>query len=246
MVNFNRLWWPHRVPHHHREAMTQEIVWQRNVAIAVLSCYLASRLLLGAALFPMRRTLTVLILNTIYALETCFGLYGFIHSSPYVILGFLSSWSASVFVFLFYFLVYSLAKKDWTLWLVHGVPMIITATCIGIITKSTISYWKWLRTCVTNEPSGAHPGPATIGRTPVPDVEAPSSTPVTQLPKDMELADPDEKDTCVVCMTYRSNCCLVPCGHMVCMGCGNTVFKQPQKRCPICRKSIRQLVQTFR
>jgi len=54
--------------------------------------------------------------------------------------------------------------------------------------------------------------------------------------------DPDEDDTCVVCMEKPKTHLLVPCGHKcLCEDCS----KKDLKDCPICRKAILQTLKVY-
>eukprot|EP00746_Dinoflagellata_sp_MGD_P061646 gnl/MRDRNA2_/MRDRNA2_260515_c0_seq1.p1 gnl/MRDRNA2_/MRDRNA2_260515_c0~~gnl/MRDRNA2_/MRDRNA2_260515_c0_seq1.p1 ORF type:complete len:294 (+),score=18.88 gnl/MRDRNA2_/MRDRNA2_260515_c0_seq1:111-884(+) len=250
---WNRPWFKNCVPPHHLSAMTAEIIWQRNVMIAMLSVYFGLCLLFGAALYPLRKTVTVIVMNVIFALETGVGIVGFVYSELYCILMFFASWSATTFMFLLYFLAVSLAKGDWMLWAVHGVPMMIDLICIGLAAKMTLAYVKW-RKSIPNERRAAAPqwqpparssqtsqAPLVVGRTS--KSSAGDSRPSVMRELDLEMPDEDGRDTCQICMVYRSNCCLVPCGHCICMACGENVVATG---CPICRTAISQLVRVYK
>lgn len=264
IATFNRIWWPEKLPRQHLQHMTQEIIWQRNVAITVLASYSISRLIFGAALYPLRKTITVIILNAIYFIEGFLGLAGWMQSRPYLILGHLSSWGATVFMFLLYFLAYSLAKGDWMLWVVHGVPMIITLVCLGVTARYTMSYWKWLQSwgqqtlptqhqatvLGSTNSNTLHVASAESGQCAQPEAPKinqaqPQVQPQTQGRPSVEPVDASDSDACPVCLAYRSNCCLVPCGHMVCMICGTKMF-EGKKKCPVCRTKIAQIVRTYK
>ena len=47
---------------------------------------------------------------------------------------------------------------------------------------------------------------------------------------------------CKVCMTHDVNACLVPCGHTLCLQCA---LHFEDKACPICRRHVALVVQTF-
>ena len=63
----------------------------------------------------------------------------------------------------------------------------------------------------------------------------------------LEPADPQAEECCSVCLSFKKNCCIVPCGHLVCMRCGRALLSGPvaQRKCPICRNKIAQTVRIF-
>jgi len=55
----------------------------------------------------------------------------------------------------------------------------------------------------------------------------------------------DDPTICTVCYVGKVNCCIVPCGHHVlCKPCADSCLKK-EKLCPVCRKPVQQLIQTF-
>eukprot|EP01104_Vermistella_antarctica_P018251 TRINITY_DN6692_c0_g1_i1.p1 TRINITY_DN6692_c0_g1~~TRINITY_DN6692_c0_g1_i1.p1 ORF type:complete len:353 (+),score=21.89 TRINITY_DN6692_c0_g1_i1:126-1184(+) len=59
---------------------------------------------------------------------------------------------------------------------------------------------------------------------------------------DRSTNDDENANLCKVCMDNPINCVILECGHLcVCMTCGKQC-----SMCPICRSSIRRLVQTFK
>jgi hypothetical protein len=142
--NSIRPWFSHCLPLHHRSAMTAEIVWQRNQTILMLFVYLISCCVLEALpLYFVRKTPTIIIINVIFGIETSIGICGFLFSNIYLILGFLSSFSASIFVFLLYFIFACVVKGDWILLMVHGIPMVFDILTLGSTAWITLGYWKW-------------------------------------------------------------------------------------------------------
>lgn len=233
----------------------------------MLSIYLSLCALFGAALYPLRKTITVVVINVIFAIETSLGIFGFVYSKIFCILIFISSWSATVFMFLLYFLAVTFFKGDHMLWVVHGVPMLIDLVCLGFTAKTTLAYWNWRKT-VPDQPHSTILGQAPSqsqrwsqnGTSQLHNGSLPASPPIivgnaTKVPSARQeaminLSDSlempereDGSDTCQICMTYRSNCCLVPCGHCVCMACGESIRATG---CPICRHSISQLVRVYK
>mmetsp|Transcript_4603 Transcript_4603/g.6372 ORF Transcript_4603/g.6372 Transcript_4603/m.6372 type:complete len:146 (-) Transcript_4603:164-601(-) len=51
----------------------------------------------------------------------------------------------------------------------------------------------------------------------------------------------EEIHECAVCMHYRINCVLDPCGHQFCSFCARKV-----DACPICRVDVNRLIGTYR
>ena len=52
-----------------------------------------------------------------------------------------------------------------------------------------------------------------------------------------------EKDICKVCLNTQIDTVCIPCGHRcICKSCGQGL---KDKTCPICRKTIKQIVKTF-
>eukprot|EP00475_Leptophrys_vorax_P005897 TRINITY_DN13572_c0_g1_i1.p1 TRINITY_DN13572_c0_g1~~TRINITY_DN13572_c0_g1_i1.p1 ORF type:complete len:305 (-),score=70.01 TRINITY_DN13572_c0_g1_i1:44-958(-) len=55
----------------------------------------------------------------------------------------------------------------------------------------------------------------------------------------------DDPTICTVCYVGKVNCCIIPCGHHVlCMSCAQDCMKK-ENQCPVCRKDVQQLVQTY-
>jgi len=53
----------------------------------------------------------------------------------------------------------------------------------------------------------------------------------------------EEENSCVVCMSEPKSSAVIPCGHVcLCQRCGETLQKQPQAKCPICRTGVQFLV----
>ena len=51
---------------------------------------------------------------------------------------------------------------------------------------------------------------------------------------------------CKICMDAPVQTVFIPCGHMVaCLLCSNSFKKKGKKLCPICRTSIKDVVQTY-
>lgn len=64
--------------------------------------------------------------------------------------------------------------------------------------------------------------------------------------KEKEEVDLPDVDKCTVCMTKQIDVVLIPCGHMcVCKDCSLLICKNDD-RCPICRRTIVQVIKTFR
>ena len=58
-----------------------------------------------------------------------------------------------------------------------------------------------------------------------------------------EAVPPTRNEECKVCMASTIRTCFVPCGHMAaCIPCAARLV---DARCPICRASIREVVETF-
>mmetsp|Transcript_12365 Transcript_12365/g.37714 ORF Transcript_12365/g.37714 Transcript_12365/m.37714 type:complete len:147 (-) Transcript_12365:193-633(-) len=51
----------------------------------------------------------------------------------------------------------------------------------------------------------------------------------------------NESHECSICMHYRINCVLDPCGHQFCAMCAQKV-----DTCPVCRKDVIRLMGTYR
>ena len=49
---------------------------------------------------------------------------------------------------------------------------------------------------------------------------------------------------CPICLTYKSNGCLIPCGHMLCWKCIKERFPKNAK-CPMCRTRIASSQRTY-
>jgi len=124
--------------------MTAEIIQQRNQTILMLSLYLVSCCMLEVLpLYFIKRAPTIIIINVIFGIQTSIGICGFICSNIYLILGFLSSMSATIFVFLLYFVFAAFVKSDWVLLMIHGIPMIFDLFTLCSTAKTTLEYWKW-------------------------------------------------------------------------------------------------------
>ena len=49
---------------------------------------------------------------------------------------------------------------------------------------------------------------------------------------------------CVICMDAKIDTVCVPCGHRcLCVECSDLIMKQ--KKCPICRSNIDQIIKTY-
>merc|ERR1719240_2256452 len=55
----------------------------------------------------------------------------------------------------------------------------------------------------------------------------------------------DERLRCPICLTFQSNGCLIPCGHMFCWKCIKEHLHRPRSTCPLCRKAVQNSVRTF-
>lgn len=54
------------------------------------------------------------------------------------------------------------------------------------------------------------------------------------------------ENSCVICFEVEINSVIIPCGHLaLCFDCASKVSKSSSPLCPICRKQITQIVQTF-
>lgn len=64
-----------------------------------------------------------------------------------------------------------------------------------------------------------------------------------KLIEEEESDDSDEKDLCCICMENKSESVFVPCGHRcVCFGCGESIIKSNNKKCPICQEESSSLL----
>lgn len=150
--NWSRAWLSDYLPLHHRSTMTTDIIRHRNYTIFMLSLYLVSCCVVEALpLYFIRKTPTIIIINVIFGIETIIGILGFVFSNIYLILGFLSSYSATIFVFLLYFMFAAFIKGDWILLMVHGIPMIFDVFTLGSAARVTLGYWKWRQALQTKE-----------------------------------------------------------------------------------------------
>jgi hypothetical protein len=53
----------------------------------------------------------------------------------------------------------------------------------------------------------------------------------------------DSTRCCVICTVNEKQCTVVPCGHVIyCIACAN---KRQETKCPMCRKSMKQVVRIF-
>merc|ERR1711959_440292 len=75
--------------------------------------------------------------------EVSIGIRGWMCSNVWLMLGFLSSWSATIFVFYLYFIFVSIAKGDWMLWVYYGIPMMVDLASLAFTARKTLVYWKW-------------------------------------------------------------------------------------------------------
>lgn len=58
---------------------------------------------------------------------------------------------------------------------------------------------------------------------------------------DRETDDPTR--CCVICTVNEKQCTVVPCGHVIyCISCAN---KRQETKCPMCRKSMKQVIRIF-
>eukprot|EP01083_Nonionella_stella_P139534 425813_1 len=55
--------------------------------------------------------------------------------------------------------------------------------------------------------------------------------------------DMEYRNVCGVCMTNVINTVMIPCGH--CFSCWSCSEKQKIKKCPMCRKDVKQILKTF-
>jgi len=53
----------------------------------------------------------------------------------------------------------------------------------------------------------------------------------------------DRAKACVICASNVKQCACVPCGHLLyCISCAN---KRQETKCPMCRKSMKQVIRIF-
>jgi len=53
----------------------------------------------------------------------------------------------------------------------------------------------------------------------------------------------DRAKACVICASNEKQCASVPCGHLLyCISCAN---KRQESKCPMCRKSMKQVIRIF-
>jgi hypothetical protein len=53
----------------------------------------------------------------------------------------------------------------------------------------------------------------------------------------------DRAKACVICASNVKQCACVPCGHLLyCISCAN---KRQESKCPMCRKSMKQVIRIF-
>jgi hypothetical protein len=53
----------------------------------------------------------------------------------------------------------------------------------------------------------------------------------------------EDENSCIVCMSERKSSAVIPCGHVcLCQSCGETLQKQPNAKCPLCRTGVQSLV----
>eukprot|EP01068_Selenidium_serpulae_P016958 Selendium_serpulae@DN6337_c2_g1_i4.p1 len=58
---------------------------------------------------------------------------------------------------------------------------------------------------------------------------------------------PESAQACIICMTARAATIFVPCGHeCACKDCANDIRCKRMNKCPICRASVRYLLQVFK
>lgn len=52
-----------------------------------------------------------------------------------------------------------------------------------------------------------------------------------------------EEKTCKVCWDYDANMCMIPCGHLICLSCGNNAVTE--EKCPFCQQKVSNLQKVY-
>ena len=64
--------------------------------------------------------------------------------------------------------------------------------------------------------------------------------------ENQENANENRRNICPVCFYRTKNAAITPCGHTLCLDCGNRIATQPtMNHCPECRGPIGSIMQLF-
>ncbi|KAH3763520.1 hypothetical protein Pelo_4635 [Pelomyxa schiedti] len=104
-------------------------------------------------------------------------------------------------------------------------------------------------------PPSTHRSPPTTNSTCTTPATNSSKQPIPNSAQHPSLPGVDTaEDLCQLCFSNKSNCVIVPCGHLgLCFDCGaliknksSSTTKSPPTLCPFCRNPITQVIQTFK
>jgi len=119
-----------------------------------------------------------------------------------------------------------------------------TNTTANINTDTFAPFWGAPTTATPVTPV-SHPTPA-VSTPVIPVTSTPAaSTPVTPAARPTTNPNVSSDGSCVVCFNNPINSVLVPCGHLaMCFTCAQVV-KRVRNECPVCRRTISAVYQTF-
>mmetsp|Transcript_52937 Transcript_52937/g.141479 ORF Transcript_52937/g.141479 Transcript_52937/m.141479 type:complete len:249 (-) Transcript_52937:144-890(-) len=212
------------------ESLRQRLLIRRETTIR--ACIVEIFVSAGSiALYDLRRSMLIPIVNTVFVVLSAVGLHGAITLTSWKLQvhGFVTS--GSLIALLLNFLMDALLTRTglasdtlpgWVVLLVLFIPYSLNLACSLI----TLSLGKILSDFVEQIlAQDGFPGGERF---------------------EQQARDWAGQPTCCVCMEMPKDAALVPCGHKaLCMICANKLHARWRGRCPVCRSSIRDVVRVF-
>lgn len=233
---------------HKRVRLTPPLIRWRNIMMGTGVTYVFLCISLMTVLYAARRSVTVVILNSIHGICGSVATMAFVKVHFWVMLGSLSALAAVTGVILLYALVVTIAVGDASYLLLHGSMIVaMDGPYLGLLAKATYTYYKdWhnnaefgppVRTSliVIGQAQQAQPQMAVVGR--ISGRPALSSQPALCLSSEEEfstltreednqvystpeaITQADEFNVCPICLGRIKNVAMIPCGHLICSSC---------------------------
>jgi hypothetical protein len=243
---------------------SQQMIFWRNMGILFAYGQLVF-CAVSMGLYFVRRSPTVIIFNTCFILMDCVAIWAFQRFSVWGMLAFCGMQGGWLLTVIAYSVIWGAFRGEWMIFVVH-LPMVLDVALWGVMCKATLVAYEWwqknyeprrheLRTAQSQEDADMRLAREIADRDRIETLQAigrataaashagqPHATPLEAM---VELAtDAPGESRCPICMTYRANGCLIPCGHVFCWKC--IVEHYPRNsQCPMCRTRVQNSQRTF-
>ena len=238
-----------------------EIIFWRNCAL-FFSFAQITVAVLSFPLFFLRRSFTVIAFNICFALQGLIAIHVFSYFKTIGMLAFCGVQGGFLVTTFAYLLLFIIFKGQWMLLVVHITMLVDAVLWVGMVKASLVSHIWYVEVFLPQRERhaisvrAAYESDQVFMQASVPQAPVavgaraniysessmaqPSSPPPSSAQR--SLTDLVEEATdgvlvCPICLTYKSNGCLIPCGHMLCWKCIQERFPKGAQ-CPMCRTRI--------